>query len=62
MKIFSKFLPLLVFLLLCSDVVTAQINISGVVTSSDDGLPPAGVYVFIKGKRGVRRPIRTATT
>jgi TonB-linked SusC/RagA family outer membrane protein len=50
MKIFSKTLPLLLFLLFCATVTRAQVKISGVVTSSDDRLPLAGVNVFVKGE------------
>lgn len=50
MKLFTRTLPMLILLLLSSVMVSAQINISGVVTSSDDEMPLAGVNVVIKGE------------
>lgn len=47
---FYKTIRISLLLLVCSQLVAAQFNISGVVTSSDDQLPLIGVNVYIKGE------------
>ncbi len=47
---YSRILPILILFLFCVPLIQAQQNISGVVTSSDDGLPLIGVNIFIKGE------------
>ncbi len=47
---FLKILPTLILFFLCMPMIMAQQNVSGVVTSSDDGLPLIGVNIFLKGE------------
>lgn len=45
-----KGLPILVLILFCVPGIRAQQSVSGVVTSSDDGLPLIGANIVIKGE------------
>ena len=45
-----KTLRISLFLVSCVQIAAAQLNISGVVTSSDDQLPLIGVNVYIRGE------------
>jgi TonB-linked SusC/RagA family outer membrane protein len=47
---FPKLLTLLMLFFFCANDIMAQWNISGVVTSSDEGLPLIGVNVLMKGE------------
>src|SRR4030042_438317 len=47
---FFKILRIYWLLVFCVQLASAQVSISGVVTSSDDQLPLIGVNVFIKGE------------
>jgi len=52
MNNFYKILKISLLLVFCVQLAAAQVNISGVVTSSDDQLPLVGVNVYIKGETG----------
>jgi TonB-linked SusC/RagA family outer membrane protein len=47
---FKRTIRLSLLLIFCVQVAVAQVNISGVVTSSDDQLPLIGVNVYVKGE------------